>query len=128
MSELMQERYGARDPRRRVLLIAATSVLAVVFLAWLAWAAVFHSTPAIDASVAAFDVVDTHEVRVRLQARLDDDAEGDCLIRATASDHTNVGERHVSADELRAQEGEWISLRTERRATTVELVRCSERD
>lgn len=124
----MQERYGVRDPRRRVLLIAATSVLAVMFLAWLAWAAVFHSSPAIDASVTAFDVVDTHEVRVKLQARLDDDVEGDCLIRATASDHTNVGERHVSAAELRAQGGEWISLRTERRATTVELVRCSERD
>lgn len=125
----MQERYGTRDPRRRVLLIAATTVLAAVFLGWLAWAALFHATPALDASVTAYDVVDTHEVRVKVDARFaGDDVAGSCLLRATASDHNIVGELNVSADDLRELEGRWISLRTERRATTVELVRCSERD
>ena len=77
--------------------------------------------------MSAYDVVSTHEVKVKLLPELRDaDVKGSCLIRATARDHTIVGELNVTAEQLRAADGNWISIRTERRATTVEKVRCSE--
>lgn len=124
----MQERYGTARPRRRVVLIIATSLLAIVFLGWLAWVAWVHSDPAIEAEVQAYDVVDEHQVKVRLASRFrDDDVEGSCLIRATALDHTIVGERNVTVAEIRAADGDWIPITTLNRANSVEKVRCTER-
>lgn len=129
MSDVLQERYGTGHPRRRIVLIVATSVLAVTFISWLAWAAWFHSDPAIDADLTSYEIVGTHEARARVQARFRNaDVDGSCLLRATARDHTIVGELNVSAAELRTNRGKWISVRTEREATTVELVRCREAD
>jgi len=123
----MRERYGTERPRRRLVLVIGTTLLAIVFLTWLGWVAIFHSNPAIDAQVTAYDVVDSHQIKVKLLPDLrDDEVRGSCLIRATAEDHTIVGELNISAAELRAANGEWIPIRTERRATTVEKVRCTE--
>ena len=123
----MRERYGTESPRRRLVIVVATTVLAIVFLSWLAWVAIFHGSPAIDAELTAYDVVDSHQVKVKLAPELrDEDVKGTCLIRATARDHTIVGELNISAAELRAADGRWIEIRTERRATTVEKVRCTE--
>lgn len=102
-----------------------TAALAVVFLVWLGWAAWFHSTPAVTAGVAAFDVTGEHEVKLRVEYRTDEGAEGGCLFRATAEDHTIVGERTFTVAEMRAADGDWLSMRTERRATMVERVRCT---
>ncbi len=127
MSDLLQERYGTAKRGRRIGIIVASSLLAVVFLAWLAWAAWFHSSPPIRAEITAYDVTGTHEVRVKVDARIRDGVDtGGCLLRATAADHTIVGELNLTVDQLHAQDGDWIPVRTERRATTVELVRCSD--
>lgn len=124
----MQERYGAARPQRRVILRVATIVLAAVFLGWLGWVAWFHSDPAIEAEVQAYDVIDEHRVQVRLVSRFrDDSVDGSCLIRATARDHTIVGERNVTVAEIRAAAGDWISITTLNRADSVMKVRCSER-
>jgi len=128
VSDVMQERYGTASPRRRVVLIVATTVLAIVFLGWLGWVAWFHSDPAIEAEVKSYEVVDAHHVQVRLASRFrDDSVEGSCLIRATARDHTIVGERNVTVAEIRAADGDWISITTLNRADSVEKVRCTER-
>lgn len=92
------------------------------------WSLLFHSSPAIDAEVTRYDVVDDRLVKVQIEVRIADDARGSCLVRATAEDHTPVGDLNLTETQLRDREGEWIELRTERRATTVELVRCDERD
>lgn len=124
----MQERYGTASPRRRMVLRVATSVLAIVFLGWLGWVVWFHSDPAIEAEMQAFKVIDAHHVQVRLASRFRDaDVEGSCLIRATARDHTIVGERNVTVAEIRAAGGDWISITTLNRADSVETVRCTER-
>ena len=124
----MQERYGTASPRRRVVLTVLTSLLAVVFLVWLGWVAWFHSDPAIEAEVKAYDVIDTHHVNVRLATRFrDDTVTGSCLVRATALDHTIVGERNITVAELRAAGDDWISISTLNRANSVEAVRCTER-
>ena len=123
----MRERYGTDKPRRRMVIVVATTVLAIVFLTWVAWIAIFHSNPAIDAQVTAYKVVDAHRVDVKLDAQLSNDKlKGTCLIRATAQDHSIVGELNISVAKLLSSEGQWIPIRTERRATTVEKVRCDE--
>ncbi|RNL61296.1 DUF4307 domain-containing protein [Nocardioides marmoriginsengisoli] len=128
MSDLMQDRYGAKSPRRRGVAIAATTVLAVVFLGWLGWVAWFHSSPAIAVELSSYDVVSAHEVKVRLESRFgDDDVEGSCLIRATARDHTIVGELNLTVAQIREADGDWIPMTTLSRATTVEKISCTER-
>lgn len=124
----MQERYGTASAGRRAVLIVATSVLAIVFLGWLGWVAWFHSDPAIEAEVVSFNVIDDQQVNVRLATRFRDaDVDGSCLVRATALDHTVVGERNVTVAELRAADGDWIPVTTFNRANSVEMVRCTER-
>jgi hypothetical protein len=119
------DRYGTGRPRRRPLPIALGVLLAVVLAGWAVWAGL-GSRPAIDAQLTAYDVVGTHEVRVKISAQFRDaDTDGSCLVRATAQDHTVVGELNLTADQLRAAKGRWISVRTERRATTATLVRCT---
>jgi len=123
----MRDRYGTDHPRRRIVIWVATTLLAIVFLIWVAWVAIFHSNPAIDSEVASFNVVSDHRIDVRLSTHLRNaDVRGTCLVRATARDHTIVGELNLTAAQLRADEGTWIPIRTERRATTAEVIRCSQ--
>lgn len=98
----------------------------VALLAWAVWAALDTGSTGLDASVTSYDVVSTHEVRVKVAIHpRDPDVDGTCLLRATAEDHTIVGELNLTADELREATGSWIPIRTERRATTAALVRCT---
>jgi hypothetical protein len=121
------QRYGTDRPRRRGLVIALAAVLGAAFLAWVAWAAWFHSDPAVNAAIVSYDVVGAHEMRVKVDAHFRDaEADGTCLVRAIAADHTVVGELNLSAADLREAKGSWIPIRTERRATAAELVRCTD--
>jgi hypothetical protein len=128
-AQRMAQRYGTDRPRRRALVVAVVAVVAAAFLAWVAWAAWFHSDPAIDASVSSYDVVSAHETRIKVAAQFRDaDVDGSCLVRATAKDHTIVGELNLTVAELREAKGTWIAVRTEREATTITLVRCTAAD
>jgi len=127
----LAERYGRGRPRQqtqRRILVAVLAVLVVGgLLAWGVWAAVLNADKSLSAEVSSFDVVDAHQVRVRVTAHLRDaDTTGSCLLRATARDHTSVGELTLTAAQLRASSGSWIPIRTERRATTASVVRCSD--
>ena len=125
-TEIVAGRYGSDRPKRRRVAVALGSLIAAALTAWAVWAALSLGNPAIDATVTAYDVVDTHEVRVKVTLHLrDTDTAGSCLLRATAEDHTVVGELNLTTAELRSAKGTWISLRTERRATTATVVRCS---
>ena len=89
----MADRYGAASPARRRLVIAVSGVVGLVALGWLAWAAWFQSTPDVQSSLRTFDVVDSPPVRPRWRLHLrDDDVKASCLVRATAADHSVVGE------------------------------------
>lgn len=126
MSDLLQDRYGTGHPRRRIVVIVATTVLGVVFLGWLAWAAWIHSDQNFDAELSAYDVVSAHEAKLKMEISVrHPDPAGSCLIRATAQDHTIVGELTLTVKAMTAAQGHWIPIRTEQRATTVEKVRCT---
>jgi hypothetical protein len=122
----LTQRYGGARPRRRTPIVLGT-LLALALLAWAIWAGSAGGNPAIAASVSSYQVVGTHEIQVKISAHFRNDrVDGSCLVRATAADHTVVGELNLTADQLRAALGSWIPIRTERRATTAELVRCSD--
>jgi Domain of unknown function (DUF4307) len=123
----LAERYGDRRPGRRPVVVALAVLLIGALLAWGVWAAWLNADRALDADLSAYEVVDAHQVRVKVTPHIRDaEVDGSCLVRATASDHTIVGEVNLTADELRAARGTWIPIRTERRATTATVVRCSE--
>ena len=117
----LADRYGTTSPVRRRVLVGALAVLVAGSLAWLAWAVWFHATPTVQSELVTWTVVDDHEVGASVDVELEDDAQASCLLRAIAADHTTVGE--VAFEPVDGRND--VSVRTERLATSVELVGCT---
>ena len=123
--ESLAQRYGAPAPWRRRVVWAASAVLAVAFLGWLFWAASAHTDPEVDSGLVSWSVAGEHSATAKVSVRLrDSDVEARCLLRAYAADHTTVGElsfvpRYGDPQPLVE------TVRTERRATSVELIGCT---
>ncbi len=107
--------------------VLALVVTVVVLLGWAVWNAMAWSRPEVTSSLVSYDVVDDHTATATFRVvRRTSDVEASCLLRAKAADHVNVGELNVTVGpggeraQTRTQ-----SLRTERLATTVEVVGCT---
>ena len=127
----LAQRYGAPSAGRRRLVVIGSGVLAAVFLGWLAWTALFHSTPEARSSLVTYDVVDEHTATAKVDVRTSDaEVVATCLLRAYAEDHSVVGEKSFEATGEVAADGATYEqeVRTERRATSVELVGCTTPD
>jgi hypothetical protein len=127
----LADRYGAPSPLRRRLLVGGSAVLAVVFLGWLAWTALSHGDPEVRSEIVTFTIDGEHEATARVDVRLrDDDVEATCRLRAIAEDHTIVGELSFGVDAGVLAGGTTVerTVRTERRATSVDLVGCTTAD
>lgn len=121
----LADRYGAPAPWRRRLVVAASTLLAIVFLGWLAWAVWGNSTPDVDSDMVTYDVVDEHHATARVEVRLSGaDVRASCVLQAVAEDHTVVGELAFTPEYGAPQPLE-LTVRTERRATSVDLVGCT---
>jgi len=122
---VLADRYGAASPwRRRGVLIASVAVSAL-FLSWLAWTSWVHATPPVDSELVSFEVVDEHTATVVVQVELaDDSVEATCLLRAFAEDHSVVGELSFAPDPTAGNRVEQ-TVRTERRATSIESIGCT---
>jgi hypothetical protein len=122
------DRYGAPTPWRRWALIAGCVVVALVFGGWLAWTTIDQATPDADSELIGFKVVDEHSTTAEVDVDFgSDDVRANCLVRALAEDHSVVGELSFAATPdggTRYEE----TIRTERRATAVELVGCTTPD
>jgi hypothetical protein len=129
-SDTLADRYGAPSPGRRRAVIAGSGVLGVVFLGWLGWTALFHGDPEVSSDLVTWSVVDEHLATAVVDVRLDGDVEASCVLRAFAEDHTVVGELAFPVDEAALEQGSTLEqeIRTERRATSVELVGCTTPD
>ena len=123
--DAMAERYGTPPAHRRGLLVAATAVLALVFLGWLAWTVVGHTQTEVTSELEGFSVIDDSTVSVALLVSLaDDDVQATCRLRAFAEDHTTVGEVAFTPDPD-AGRRQVVEIRTDRRATAVESLGCT---
>jgi hypothetical protein len=121
----MAERYGAPAPWRRRATIASSTALAVVFLTWLAWTVYVHATPEVTSELETFSIEDDHTVTAVLVVALDNaDVHASCTLRAYAEDHSTVGELTFTPDPSKGRR-QVETIRTERRATSVEKVGCT---
>lgn len=120
----LSERYGAPAPWRRTALVAGVAVLAVVFVGWVTWAAWFHGTPAVESDLTGYDVAGEHSAVAVVEVGLEEGADASCRVRALAEDHSVVGELAFTPSDGRNE----VEVRTERRATSVELVGCTTPD
>ncbi|HEU5043314.1 MAG TPA: DUF4307 domain-containing protein [Nocardioidaceae bacterium] len=125
MSDLAQ-RYGTGRRPARTALVAGVAVLAVVALAWLVWAIVTHNRSTISAQLVSFRPPGQHAVVAKVSVtRPDPQMTASCVLQAVAADHAVVGELALSVGPPRpASTTLTTTIRTERRAYNVQLVRC----
>ena len=128
----LAERYGTASRGRRYLVLGACAAVVVTFLGWLAWTTVVHATPDVGSQLVSFDVLDEHTVTAVVQVELSDDlaeelrdggSAASCTLRAFAEDHSTVGELRWTPGPASGREE--LTIRTERRATSVEGVGCT---
>ena len=118
----LAERYGAPSPRRRQALIGVGVVVVAARAGWRGWAIRDQSTPEVRSDLVGYRVVDEHHAVATVEVRLsDDDVEASCTLRAFAEDHNVVGEWVFTPQHGRNEQ----DVRTERRATSVELLGCT---
>lgn len=111
------------------MLIAAVAALGVVFLVWVAWVAWAHGTPAAESELVSFEVVSDSSAVAHIDVQLEDaviegQVTASCRVRAFAEDHTTVGE--ISFTPTQGQND--VEVRTERRATSIDLIGCTTPD
>lgn len=113
--------YGSDKPRATGTVVVIAGVVGALFLAWLAWAAIFHSTPEVASRLTAFEFRGATTALATVEVDLDEALGADCVVQAIAEDHTVVGEQHFAP----VQGVNTVVIRTERQATSVALVGCT---
>jgi len=105
--------------------LAACAVLIALFAGWLAWTVHDQTTPRVTSQMQTFTVDGEHSASaVVVVSRAEGVARASCTLRAYAEDHSVVGElRFDPADQGR--DTQTRDVRTERRATSVELMGCT---
>ncbi len=125
-TDLLADRYGTPSSARRRAVIIASGVVAGLAMAWLAWAAWAHGTPDVQSSLRSFDVVDTHTTTATVVVMpRSGEVSASCLARAFAEDHSVVGELNFKVAGVSDTVVREVTLRTEREATSVELIGCT---
>ena len=125
----MAGRYGAQSTRRRRAVILASGVVGVLALAWLAWAGWSQSTPDVESNLQSFEVVDNHSAEATVVVDLrSEGVTASCLVRAVGTDHSVVGERNFEVTGDSGASRHDVTVRTERRATSVEMIGCTSPD
>jgi hypothetical protein len=121
VDQSLTDRYAAPPAWRRPVTVAAVVVVALVALGWVAWVAFEESHPKVQSQLVGFDIVDDHAVTARVDVRVSSGTTGaSCTVEAVASDHSIVGELHFRPTSGTNE----VRVRTERRATAVEVPGC----
>ncbi|MFJ2129603.1 DUF4307 domain-containing protein [Streptomyces sp. NPDC087845] len=125
---LPENRYGRSADQhadRRLKIIG--SVLGAVLLGVVGWIGYDYVTgQTISAEVIKRKVVSDERVDVHLEVRKDKDAEGYCTLRAQQEDGSDVARKDFRFDDRTDRIDRVLSLRTTSRATSVELLGCTE--
>lgn len=125
----LADRYGTPSPARRRTVVLASGVIGVLALAWLAWAAWSQGTPDVQSSLRSFDVVDAHTTTADVVVKpRSSEVSASCLVRAFAVDHSVVGELNFKVADENGATVRTVTMRTEREATSVELIGCRTAD
>ena len=123
----MRYRGPGRAHRMVALVLVAALVLGGVGL--LGWTVFFYSNPQVQSRMTAFGFPDDHSAVANLTVvRTDQFVDATCRLRAIAEDHTVVGEVTVPVTDGPAEQSIQVTIRTERRATSVESIGCTAPD
>src|SRR4051812_14453728 len=115
-------------PGRTNRLVAGVLVAALLVSAagFLSWTVLFHGDPEVQSQVTSFEVVSEHEAQVVFQvARKNRTTEALCRLQALAEDHAVVGEVTLPVTDGPEDQALPLSIRTERRATSVTSLGCA---
>ena len=121
------DRYGRPAPWRRTAVVAASGIVGLLGLSWLAWTTFVHSAPDVSSEIVSWEVIDDQLVSARVDVVIRgdaDDLEATCRVQAVAADHVVVGEATFVPTDGRNV----VEVRTERRATAVDSVGCTTPD
>jgi hypothetical protein len=123
---VMAQRYGAPSRGRRAFVVTLAALFAAAGLAWVAWAALTSGPPLVSSQLVSFTVPSEHSAQARVVvARRRADLTASCLLRASAVDHTVVGELNFTVGPSSpATVTLHKDVRTERAATTLDLIGC----
>jgi hypothetical protein len=122
---LLEERYGT--PRRwsRLVIVVVAALLATAGVAWVIWAGLEQSNPAVSAQVRTFEVQNAHRTNVTLVIDRSDGDAVRCSVYAQSQDHAVVGERTIEVPA--GDPGTTtvpVAITTERRAVNGVLDSC----
>ena len=126
------ERLRRRYPRSRlprIVVVAVVTVCAAAGLAWLVWAALVFSRPAVAAQVSAFRVVSDSVIEVTVTVDRRDPARPvACRLVAQARDFQPVAEQRLEIGPARERLVDTrVRLTTLRRATSATVKDCAVR-
>jgi hypothetical protein len=125
----LEQRY--RGPSRAARAVALVAVVAMVAsgVGFVGWSVLFHSSPQVSSRLITYEIADEHEVTADIEVvRESQFTEAACRLRAVADDHTVVGEVSIPVADGPEERTLRVPIRTERRATGVELVGCTTAD
>lgn len=115
------QRYAGRS-RWPLVFLGIAATLVVLLVGWLVWAVWVHATPQVSSKLTRWQVVDQHTASATVDVRLESGArDARCLLRAYAEDHTVVGDAAFTPTDGTNE----VTVRTERRATSVESIGCT---
>jgi hypothetical protein len=124
----LDARYGrsrSSHRRGRWFAIAAALVFAAVLAAWVVWAGLAGSAPALEAEDTGYKIVSDREVSVRFQLTTDPGREVDCAVQALDEHYEIVGWKIVSLPASEARTRAFVeSVRTVSPANTGLISKC----
>jgi hypothetical protein len=125
----LAQRYRGPGRVQRVVALVIVAALVVSGVGLLAWSVVFESSPQVRSQLTAFDVKGEHEVDATFTVVRDTEfTQATCRFQAISADHAVVGDLDVPVVDGPTQQTLRAEIRTERRATSVDLVGCTTPD
>ena len=122
----LEQRYSGPSRVHRVVALVLVAALTLSGVGLVGWTVFFHSNPEVRSSLTAFGFTDDHQAVANLTVvRKDQFVEATCRLRAIAQDHTVVGEVTVPVTDGPAKQSIQVTIRTERRPTSVESMGCT---
>jgi cell division septal protein FtsQ len=122
----LTERYRGPSRATRVIALVVVGALALTGVGLLGWSVIFQSTPQVSSKLISFELPDEHTAVATISvARESSFTEATCEVVAVAEDHAVVASRDVPVLDGPEEQTLRVELRTERLATSVDLLGCT---
>lgn len=126
----LTERYGRR-PSAATRIVAWALIVGLVAgsAGYLGWVVLFHSTPSVQSRLTYFEIPDARTAQAVINVvREDETTQATCRVQAYSADHTTVGQIDIQVFSGPTTQAVPVQLRTDRLATSVDLVGCTAPD